>query len=147
MRDDVTLPTRLAPEHELHFKAPGKEPDINIGATLIGVLPDGRYLLSDSVAPLYALDLAAKTQKIIPTDQIVGSILGLGSSLQLSPSRRQLALTATQREYGKQPKFTATSIVGVWVLDLESGKQSKLLSFTTHDGDGMWINLIGWLQD
>lgn len=147
VKDNGAVPTRLAPEPELHFKALGKEADIDVGATLIAVLPDGRYLFGDSTAPLYTLDLAKKIQKIIPTDEIVGSISGLGSSLQLSPSGRQLALTATQREYAKQAKFTATSIVGVWVLDLASGKQSKLLSFTTHDGDGAWINLIGWLEE
>jgi hypothetical protein len=38
-------------------------------------------------------------------------------------------------------------IVGVCVLALESGGQSKLFPFTTHDGNGTWVNLIGWLEN
>jgi hypothetical protein len=39
------------------------------------------------------------------------------------------------------------SIVAVCVLELESGGQSKLFPFTTHDGNGTWVNLIGWLEN
>jgi hypothetical protein len=38
----------------------------------------------------------------------------------------------------------------VWVLDLESGKQAKVLSFTDTDATGTkgpWMNLIGWLLE
>jgi hypothetical protein len=68
VKNDATVPTRLAPEAELHFKAPDMEAAPDVGASLIGVLPDGRYLLTDiqtgpahpgaMVGILYALDLA-----------------------------------------------------------------------------------------
>ncbi|MGA3093656.1 MAG: hypothetical protein ABSD75_34165 [Terriglobales bacterium] len=149
--DDAAAPTRLAPEAELHYRAPGKELDISEGATLIGVLPDGQYLLSDSTTPLYTLDLVKKTQRSIPANEFLGTMTSLGSSSRLSPSGRQLALTTTQNKYEKQSKPTVTSTVSLWALELESGKPSKLLSFaipdTTRDFKGPWINLIGWLQD
>jgi hypothetical protein len=33
----------------------------------------------------------------------------------------------------------------VWVLDVESGQQRKLLSFSIKQQVAPWINLIGWL--
>jgi hypothetical protein len=151
MGNDDAKAKRLAPEAELHFKVPGKEPDIGEGAKLIGVLPGGQYLFRDSTTPLYALDLGKKTQKIIPTNEIVGSIWGLGNSFHLSLSGRWIALAATQEKHEKQPRFTSTPTVSLWVLQLESGEQAKLVSFppmdTTHGFNGPWINLVGWLQD
>jgi hypothetical protein len=156
MRDDATVPTRLAAEPELHFKAPGMEADTNAGASLIGVLPDGRYLLSDAqtgpahpgsiVGILYALDLAKKTQQIFSL-QVDGS----PGSYHLSHSGNRLALESTREKSEKRPNFTVTSTVSLWILELESGKQSKLISFAIPDRSrnfkGPWINLIGWLQD
>jgi len=155
MRDDATVPTRLAPEAELHFKAPGLEADTNAGASLIGVLPDGRYLLSDAqsgpahpgamVGILYALDLAKKTQQMFPL-QVEGS----PGSYHLSQSGNRLALESTREKYEKQPNLTVTSTVTLWVVGLESGKQLKLVSFAipdrSRDFKGPWINLIGWLE-
>jgi hypothetical protein len=38
------------------------------------------------------------------------------------------------------------SIVGVCALEVESGRQSKF-PFAIHDGNGTWVNLIGWLEN
>jgi hypothetical protein len=145
---------RLAPEAALHPKIAGREPSDDSPAVLIGMLPDGGYLLQDyeggpgvvgSGLCLYELDLAKKTQRIFPLQ-----IDGDRGSFHLSRSGDRLALTATQKEYEKQPKFAAISNLSVWVMDLQSSKQWKLLSFPphdeTHDVDGPWINLIGWLD-
>jgi hypothetical protein len=156
MRDDATVPTRLAPEPELHFKAPGMEADINAGASLIGVLADGRYLLSDAqtgpahpgviAGILYALDLAKKTQQIFSL-----KVDGSPGSYHLSHSGNRVAFASTLEKYEKQPNFTVTSTVSLWVLELESGKQSKLISFAipdrSRDFKGPWINLVGWLEE
>jgi len=158
MSEDADTAGRLAPEAALHPKLAGLQPSNDMAAVLVGTLPDGQYLFRDienaragnSATYLYALDLTNRTQKIIPTNEIVGSMWGPGSSSHLSPSGRQLALTAMQKKYKNQPTFSETSTEEVWMLDLESGKGSKLLSFaipdTTHDFKGPWINLIGWLE-
>lgn len=136
---------RLAPEAALHPKIAGQEPSNDSPAVLIGMLPDGGYLLQDyesgpscNGACLYELDLARKTQKIFPLH-----VDGDPGSFHLSRSGDRLALTATHREY---PKFNTIS---VWVLELGSNKQWKLLSFPPQDQargtDGPWSNVIGWL--
>jgi WD40 repeat protein len=156
MKGDATVPTRLAPEPELHFRAPDMQAAPDLGASLIGVLPDGRYLLSDAetgpahagvvVDILYALDLAKKTQQMFPLQ-----VEGNPDSYHLSRSGNRLALESTLAKHEKLPTYTATSTVSLWVLELESGKQSKLISFAiadiNRDFKGPWINLIGWLQD
>jgi hypothetical protein len=154
MKPDEAMATRLVPEAELHFKAPGMSADTTVGATLIDVLRDGRYLLTDvesGPAPgrrrmyLYAIDLAKKTQKIFPLQ-----VDGDPGSFRLSPCGSGLILTANPRIVGGQPVLTATPTIDVWVLDLESEKQFKLFSFISSDAvgtKGPWMNLIGWLQD
>lgn len=144
---------RLAPEAALHPKIAGQTPSNDSPAVFIGMLPDGGYLLQDyeggprgaGGACLYELDLARKTQKIFPLH-----VDGDPGSFHLSHSGDRLALTATQRKLEKQPTFTAISNLGVWVVDLGSNKQRKLLSFPPHDEprgtDGPWSNLIGWLD-
>jgi hypothetical protein len=142
---------RLAPEAALHPKIAGEERSSESPAVFIGMLPDGGYLLQDcqgdaSGACLYELDLAKKTQKIFPFH--LDSDRG---SFHLSHSGNWLALTATQKTFKKQPKFSTMAAISVWVLDLDSGRQSKLISFPprdeTREVDGPWINLIGWLHD
>jgi hypothetical protein len=136
---------RLAPEAALHPKIAGQEPSNDSPAVFIGTLPDGGYLLQDyESAPsgvggayLYELDLARKTQKLFPLH-----VDGDPGSFHLSQSGDRLALAA--------PKFATTATVSVWVVDLGSNKQRKLLSFPPRDqalGDGPWPNLIGWLDD
>jgi hypothetical protein len=146
---------RLAPEAALHPKIAGLQPSNDSPAVLIGMLPDGGYLLQDyeggpGVAGagtcLYELDLARKTQKIFPLH-----VDGDPDSFLLSRSGNRLVLTATQKEYQKQPKFTAILNLSLWVMELGSSKQWKLLSLPPHDEihgtDGPWINLIGWLDE
>jgi hypothetical protein len=154
MNEDAGAAERLAPEAVLHLKVSGKHPSPDVAADLIGVLPDGEYLLTDSqynptgnngAMYLYSLDLAKKTQRIFPW-QLDGS----PTSFHLSPSAGKLVLRDQPRIVGGQPRFTAVPTVDVWVLELESGKQTKLFSFTDTDVSGTkgpWMNLIGWLQD
>jgi hypothetical protein len=155
---------RLAPEALLHPKIPGMRPSNDSPATLIGPLPDGGYLLLDyqsgpsgdsdtclyepslannAHACLYELDLAKKTQRIFPLHMD-----GVPGDFHLSPSRDRLVFTSIKKEYQKQPTFKAMSALSVWVLDLESDKEWKVISFPPHDDTrpiGPRVNLIGWL--
>jgi len=153
---------RLAPEASLHPKIAGLEPSNDLPATFIGSLPDGGYLLwdhqrgpsgdsgtcvnepsSDMLACLYELDFAKKTQRIFPLPRD-----GAPWDFHLSPSGNLLVFTATKVEYQRQPKFTARSTVSVWVLDLQSSKAWKVISFPPTEevrGRESWVNLIGWL--
>jgi hypothetical protein len=150
MNEDAGAPERLAPEVALHPKIPGMKPSPDAAADLIGVLPDGEYLLSDrQYSPtgnregmyLYALDLAKKTQKIFP--------LHVGTDFHLSPSCSQLVMETSQGNTTNPPRYSPASTVDVWVVALESGKQLKLFSFTTpnvNNPDSQRMNLIGWLD-
>jgi hypothetical protein len=156
MNEDAGAPVRLAPEGALHPKLPGLEPDPDAAAILIGVLPDGEYLFSDNqynptgstTVPvhLYSLDLGTKTQKIFPL-QLEGD--GGPAAFHLSPSGAKVVLTAYAGLVGGQLRY-GPSTSDVWMLDLKSGKQGKLLSFTdtdTRGTQGPWMNLIGWLGE
>jgi hypothetical protein len=151
---------RLAPEASLHPRIAGMDPSGDFPATFIGPLPDGGYLLWDyqrgpsgdsgacvylpskeAHACLYELDFAQKTQRIFP-------LPGDGDpwDFHLSPSGNLLAFTTTRVEYQQQPRFTSTSTLSAWVLDLRSGKEWKVISFPPEvDGRGPKVNLIGWL--
>jgi hypothetical protein len=151
MNEDGEPPQRFAPEAALHPKIAGLQPRDDEPAFLIGVLPNGQYLfcdLQDAPAPshggtyLYALDLTKNTQRIFPLQ-----VDAAWRSFHLSPSGRQVFFVAWH--LGQQPKPAASSVPEVWILDLESGKQSKL-SFTTPNATGSRqpsIGLIGWLAD
>jgi len=119
-------------------------------AVLIGKLADGSYLFSDSEycatggqeGYLYALDLGKKTQRLFH--------LKRGDDAHLAPSRDKLVQTTSPDGDQTQPKFKPPSIVDVWVMELGSGKQSKLFSFSAPDftnSKGPWMNLIGWFED
>jgi hypothetical protein len=154
MNEDSGSPVRLAPEAGLHPKIPGMEPSPDSAAVLIAVLPDSEYLLSDNESSrtgnrratcLYMLNLTKKTQKIFTLVPV-----GDPGSFYLSPSGSKVAFTVNPGIVGGQPKYSVSSTVDVWVLDMESGKQSKLFSFTTPNvasNKGPWMNLIGWLGD
>jgi len=155
---------RLAPEAALHPKIAGMQPSNDSPAVFIGSLPDGGYLLQDyqsgptnesdaclyepslanrAHACLYELDLVRKAQRIFPL-----AVDGVPGAFHLSRSGNQLVFTATKVEYQKQPKFKATSMVSVWVLDLQSDKEWKVISFPPNGNMrpvGPWFNLIGWL--
>jgi hypothetical protein len=143
---------RLAQEASLHPKIPGMQPSNDSPAVFIGSLPDGGSLLQDyesgskgGGACLYELDLSKKTQRIFPLQ-----VDGDPGAFHLSPSRNRLVFTATKKEYQKQPTFKATSTLNVWVLDLPSSKEWKVISFPPHEETrpvGPWFNLIGWLQE
>jgi len=162
--DETGSVERLAPEAALHPKIPGMQPSNDSAAVFIGTLPDGGYLLQDyqsgpsgdsdtclyepslannAHACLYELDFAKKTQRIFPLH-----VDGVPGNFHLSPSRNRLVFTATKVEYQKQPTFKATSTVTVWVLDLQSDKEWKVISFPPSAKTrpvGPWVNLIGWL--
>jgi hypothetical protein len=142
---------RLAPEASLHPKIAGMQPSNDSAAVLIGTLPDGGYLFQDYEGDsrgaggeyLYELDLTRKTQKIFPLQ-----VDGNPGDFYLSQSGNRLVFTATENEYQKQPTFTATSTLSVWVLDLQSSKEWKVISFPPQNRTrpiGPWVNLIGWL--
>jgi len=155
---------RLAPEASLHPKIPGMQPSSDLAALFIGSLPDGRYLLQDyqsgpsrdsdtclyepslannAHACLYELDFAKKTQRIFPL-----RMDGVPGNFHLSPPRDRLVFTSTKNEYQNQPRFTATSTVSVWVLDLQSGKEWKVIPFPPNANTRPVepsFNLIGWL--
>lgn len=152
MNEDGDRAERLAPEAALHPKLEGLEPSDSMAAVLIGILPDGRYLLADQEYGaghpgmyLYSLDLGKTTQKTFPLQADFNP-----SFVHLSSTGNRLTLTANPRIVGGQPRLRAAPTVDVWVLDLESEKQFKLFSFTGTDvtgTQGPWMNLIGWLQD
>lgn len=154
MNEDSGPPHRLAPEAALHAKLSGMQPSSDVAAALIAVLSDGEYLLTDSqynptgnngATSLYSLDLTKKTQRIFPLQMDGGP-----TSFHLSPSATKVVMTVQPRIAAGQSGVRATPTVGVWVLDLESGKQTKRFSFTDADVTGTkgpWMNLIGWLQD
>ena len=155
----------LAPEASLHPKIPGMQPWVDFPAVFIGILPNGGYLLwgfqsgprSDSdTCPylpalannghvcLYELDLAKKTQRIFPL-----YANAVPENFHLSTARDRLVFTSTKVEYQKQPKFKAISTLSVWVLDLPSSKEWKVISFPPRDDPrsiGPQVNLIGWLD-
>jgi hypothetical protein len=147
-------PRRLASEATLHPKIPDMKPSPDVAADLIGVLPDGQYLLHDSeYSPtgdhgamyLYSLDLAKGAQRIFPLH-----VEGGPTSFHLSPSANKVVLTVQPRRGAGQSRVTSTPTLDVWVLNLESGVQMKLLSFTDTDVSGTkgpWLNLIGWLPN
>jgi hypothetical protein len=161
---DAGTAERLAPEALLHPKISGMQPSNDSPALFIGTLPDGGYLLQDyqsgprgdsdtclyepglannAHACLYELDLAKKTQRIFPLH-----VDGVPGNFHLSPARNRLVFTATKVEYQKKPTFEATSMVSVWVLDTQSGKEWKVISFPPNSKTrpvGPWFNLIGWL--
>jgi hypothetical protein len=81
MNEGAGAPQRLAPEAALHLKVSGMQPSPEVAASLIGVLPGGQYLLTDSqynptgnqgAIYLYSLDLAKKTQRIFPFPVVGG---------------------------------------------------------------------------
>jgi hypothetical protein len=153
LEENADSAQRLAPEAALHPKIAGMQPSNDSPAMLIGVLPDGGYLFQDYEADshgaggacLYDLDLARETQKIFPLHQD-----GDPGSFHLSGSGNRLVLMATQRNYQKQPTFSAIQNLSLWVIDLDSGKEWKLVALPPHDvvhgTDGPWVNLIGWLD-
>lgn len=156
---------RLAPEASLHPKIPGMQPSNDSSAFFIGSLPDGGYLLQDyqsgpsrdsdtclyepglannTHACLYELDLAKKTQRMFPLH-----VDGAPGAFHLSRSGNRLVFAATKKEYQKQPTFKATSALSIWVLDLPSSKEWKVISFPPRDETrpiGPRVNLIGWLD-
>jgi hypothetical protein len=141
---------RLAPEAELHPKIAGMEPSEESPAFLIGTLPDGGLLLHDyqrgpagGGVYLYELDLAKKTQKIFPLQAE-----GNADAFYLSRSGDRLAFAGMRKQSLKQLQIAAIS--SLWLMELKSGQQRRLLSFPPHDetrGVSPWINLIGWLED
>jgi hypothetical protein len=150
---------RLAPEAELHPKIAGMEPSKESPAFLIGTLPDGSLLLHDyQRGPdgrgvyLYELDLAKKTQKIFPLQTE-----GNADAFYLSRSGDRLAFAGTRKQSLKQlqnqflKQLQTAAISSVWLMELKSGGQRRLLSFPAKDetpgGVSPWINLIGWLED
>jgi hypothetical protein len=142
---------RLAPEAELHPKIAGMEPSKESPAFLIGTLPDGGLLLHDYQSGpagggvyLYELDLARKTQKIFPLQAE-----GNADDFHLSRSGERLVFAGTRKQSLKQ--FQIALISSVWLMELKSGEQRRLLSFPSQDENrgigGPVINLIGWLED
>jgi hypothetical protein len=140
---------RLAPEASLHPKIAGMQPSNDSAAVLIGTLPDGGYLFQDAGgAHLYELDLSKKTQRLFPLPSDGNVHLAIPADFHLSQSGNRLAFMATKQDYQKQPTFTATSTLSVWVLDLQSSKEWKVISFPPRNvtrAFGPWVNLIGWL--
>jgi hypothetical protein len=156
---------RLAPEASLHPKISGMQPSNDSPALFIGSLRDGEYLLQDyegnalgaGGAYLYELDMTKRTQRIFPlpaesfrsASQKPGAPYGNPGDFHLSRSRNRLVFTIKKSEYQMQPTFTATSTLSVWVLDLQSSKELKVISFPPHNEVrpvGPWVNLIGWLD-
>jgi hypothetical protein len=142
---------RLAPEADLHPKIADMQPSKDSPAFLIGTLPDGGLLLHDyergpagGGLQLYELDLARKTQKIFPLQAE-----GDADVFHLSRSGDRLAFAGIRKESVAQ--FQVATISSVWLMDLKSGQQQRLLSFPPHDETrgvgGPWIHLIGWLED
>jgi hypothetical protein len=151
MNEDSGSVERLAPEAALHPKISGLQPLPDAAAVLIGRLADGSYFLSDTeydatsscqIVHFYALDLSKRTQKLFHFQR--------GDNPHLAPSGDKVVLTISPENDQKQPTFKATSTVDIWVMELGSGRQAKLFSFSAPDvtnAKGPWMNLIGWLQE
>ena len=152
MKEDGTGRERIAPEEQMHPSLPGLNKDVKVSAILLGVLPDGRYLLRDvlmgppSAHPgtyVYILasgccsDQAKKVQKIFPLE-----MPGELHPFRLSHSTNELAVVATQHKFG--PGNASADSKTFWIFDVESGKQRNLLSFTAKQDSSNWIGLIGW---
>jgi hypothetical protein len=142
---------RLAPEADLHPRIAGMQPSSDSPAFLIGTLPDGGLLLHDyqrgparGSVYVYELDLVKKTQKIFPLQAESDA-----DDFHLSRSGDRLAFAGMRKQSLKQ--FQIAAISSVWLMELKSGQQRKLLSFRPHDEtsevSGRWISLIGWLED
>jgi hypothetical protein len=154
MNEDAGAPHRLAPESALHPKVGGMEPSPDVAANLIGVLADGEYLFTDSqynpngnqgAMYIYSLDLVKGRHRIFPSP-----VDGGPASFYLSPSAGKLVLMVQPKVAGGHAGLRAVPTADVWVLDLGSSKQTKVLSFSDTDptgSKGPWISLIGWLRD
>ena len=68
-------------------------------------------------------------------------------SFHASPSGQRLVYATTRME---SLQLQIPAISDVWVLELQSGQQQKLVSFPPHDGTsgaaGSQVHLIGWLD-
>jgi len=142
---------RLAPEAELHPKIAGMEPSKESPAFLIGTLPDGGLLLHDHQSGpagggvyLYELDRGKKTQRVFPLQAE-----GNADVFHLSRSGERLVFAGMRTRPMSQ--FRLAAIGSVWLMELKSGEQRRLLSFPAQEetrgvGDPR-IHLIGWLED
>jgi hypothetical protein len=156
--ENATTAERLAPEAALHPKIAGMEPSTESPAFLIGTLPDGRLLFEDyergpsgGGVCLYELDLASKTQEILPLH-----VEGDPAAFHLSASGERLAFAGAQKmplgRPGSLLDFQVPIMSSLWVMELKSGQQRRLLSFPLHnDSRGVprpssLVNLIGWLD-
>jgi prepilin-type processing-associated H-X9-DG protein len=144
---DAAPAKRLAPEAELHPQITGMQPSNDSPAFLIGTLPDGGLLFHDyqrgpagGGVYLYELNLARRTQKVFPLEAE-----GDPDAFHLSRSGDQLAFAGIQKE-GQIAKLAS-----VWLMEMKSGQQRRLLTFPpedeTHNVGRPWVNLIGWLED
>jgi len=147
MKEDGSGRLRVAPEAEMHPSRPGLNSNSAFSAVLLGALPDGRYLVRDlqtgppSAHPgtyVYIMDTATKVQKTLRVD-VPGELY----PFRLSRSGSELAIVATERKSDAAEGLTNTKTL--WVFDLESGKERKLLSFTAKQDGSKWMGLVGWL--
>ncbi len=139
----------------MHPKRAGYRIDSDFAPVLLGALADGRYLFSEfqwklgpkSLPPgggpvtfLYAVDPATKVQKDFPT-----TVQGVLGSFWFSSSGHTVAFTVSQRQKETETVWTETQTV--WAMDLDSGQDRKLFSFSTKPMVLPWMNLIGWLDE
>jgi len=131
----------------MHPTRPGLKGSSAVSAAVLDALSGGRYLVRDyqtgppSAHPgtyVYILDTKTKTQKIVTMDA-PGELY----PFRLSPSGRELAAVVKQQAAEGADAINAAKTI--WVFDVESGEQKKLISFLPSQNGPKWIGLVGWL--
>jgi hypothetical protein len=154
MPDTGGVPVRVASDLTAHPRRPGYQPVADTPPTLLGQLPDGRYLLSEfqwrqgpavrapakATTFLYAVSSATGTRKDFLTNANV--LLG---SFHFSASGRLVSYVESHGEQrvGRDLIDNRT----VHVLDLTTGKDLNLFSFPAKLLNLPVTELIGWLDE
>jgi hypothetical protein len=154
MPDTGGTPVRATPDVTAHPKRPGYQPVADTPPTLLGVLPNGSFLLSEfqwkqgptvrapakATTFLYAVSLATKSRK----DFVTNANIMLGSfHLSASGSLVSYVESHGEQRIGQDLIDNRT----VHVLDLVTGKDLNLFSFPAKLLNLPVTELIGWLDE
>lgn len=114
--------------------------------TMLGVLPDGRYLFAElqfasgartATTFYYAADPAGGTRRDFAVGDEVPRQRGFYWS-KLSPCGRFLLFTSMDEEQKNEV---------VWVLNLQTGKQQRVLAYPTKSMSFPFLSIIGWQEE
>jgi hypothetical protein len=153
MPDTGGVPARVASDLTAHPRRPGYQPVADTPSTLLGQLPDGRYLLSEfqwkqgpAVRPpakavpfLYTVNSRTGSRKDYLTDTNL-----LPASVRISPSGRLVAYLESVGELRAGRDLIDRR--NVHVLDPATGKDRNLFSFPAKLLNLPVTELIGWID-